>query len=53
MIGLTIILVGRTWILRFWILKEVECFICCLMGHPCRISKNLLQSVTLTMEVWI
>ena len=35
-IGLTMLLFGRMWILALWIWKAVECFKWSLMGHPSR-----------------
>ena len=35
------LLSGRMWTMGFWIRKAVECFKCCLMGHP---SRNMEDS---------
>jgi hypothetical protein len=50
------ILVGRMWILRFWIGEVVECFKCGLMGHPCRnmeafVTEGDLSYRSLVLEV--
>jgi hypothetical protein len=42
-IGLTMILFGRMWILGLWIWKAVECFKWALMNYP---SKNMEDFVT-------
>jgi hypothetical protein len=42
-IGLTILLFGKMWILGFWIWKVLECFKWVSMGHA---SRNLEDFVT-------
>jgi hypothetical protein len=44
-IGLTMLLFGRMWILGLWIWKAVECFKWGLMGHP---SRNMEDFVTVS-----
>ena len=41
MIDLTVLLFEVLWILQLWIRKAVECFKCCLVGHP---SRNIEDS---------
>ena len=55
MIGLTMLLFERMWILGFWIWKAVECFKCGLMGHPSRnmedfVAGSDLNCIDLTQD---
>ena len=44
-IGLTMLLFGRMWILGLWIWKAMECFKWGLMSHP---SRNLEDFVSVS-----
>jgi len=55
-IGLSILLLGRMWILRLWIWKSVEGFKCGLMGYLRRnmedfVTESDLNCVDLAQEV--
>ena len=55
-IGLTMLLFERMWILGLWIWNSVECFKWGLMGHPSRIMEDFvagsdLNCVDLAQEI--
>ena len=57
MIGLIVFLFGRIWTLVLWVMKTVECFKHCLMGHTSRSMEasgaecNLMNCLQLDQEV--
>jgi hypothetical protein len=55
-IGLTMLLFERMWVLGLWIWKAVECFKWALMGHPSRnmedfVAGSNLNCVDLAQEI--
>jgi hypothetical protein len=55
-IGLTMLLFERMWILELWIWKAVECFKWGLMGHPSRnmedlVARRYLNSIDLAQVI--
>jgi hypothetical protein len=55
-LGLTMLLFGRMWILEVWVWKVVECFKWSLMGHPSRnmedfVAENNLNCADQAQEI--
>ena len=53
MIGLTMLLFGRMWVLGLWIRKAAECFKWGLVGHSSRNTKDNDTEGDLTVWAWV